>query len=561
MADATSTFTVKGTADVNSLIRGLNSAGESAENAEKKADGFGTKIKDIATGVFSAQLAMEAFKKATEFATKAISDAIAADSTLSANAEVTTTRLTEMSSAFGDIIIGGENGATAIAELNSIIEFINDNLRDFGGQGTIATQAIDLLSGSVVAGSYIADAFSIAWDGVQIAISGIINITEILALGVLNLGRALVEVAGLIGGQVLIGFSSLLEGSVSLAESLGAGGLLPEGVRTSIQSIRSLGENLVNTSDPLDTLQQGIIGVGLHIGDFQRDIDENTNSIMETISAGIEFRESFSSLTPTVLTASDSVSTFTGAVAESTEEIEQWNFEVDKFMTFMNQPFIDPKMHAEALADKARGEMEAVMEEMAEQKRKLSVLIGMNAEGAENEGFGFGRLLGKDYDAMKEFSSSIGDVAGGLGNTISSGFGAALQSTENFGKAFKTALGQSLISQGTSEILTGISNMIPFGPMFNPIAGTARIAAGTAMLGAGRLMGGKGGSGGTPSGGGSRSVGEYSGMPVAEPAKREGPVNLVDYTGVTIVTNDTDSMRTLINQTSRTEQLGGNSRV
>jgi hypothetical protein len=62
-------------------------------------------------------------------------------------------------------------------------------------------------------------------------------------------------------------------------------------------------------------------------------------------------------------------------------------------------------------------------------------------------------------------------------------------------------------------------------------------------------------------GGGDRSVGESSGIMPAENQRRQGPLNLIDYTGVTIVTNDTDSMRTLINQTSRTEQFGGNSRV
>jgi hypothetical protein len=77
-------------------------------------------------------------------------------------------------------------------------------------------------------------------------------------------------------------------------------------------------------------------------------------------------------------------------------------------------------------------------------------------------------------------------------------------------------------------------------------------------------MGGGGGSapsGGGGGGGGGRSVGESSGMtPVAQP-QRQGPTNLIDYSGVTIVTNDTDSMRTLIDRQSRTAATGGTSRV
>jgi len=105
--------------------------------------------------------------------------------------------------------------------------------------------------------------------------------------------------------------------------------------------------------------------------------------------------------------------------------------------------------------------------------------------------------------------------------------------------------------------------MIPFGPNFNPAAGAARIAVGGSMLAIGKAMGGGGGSApsGGGGGGGGRSVGESSGMtPVAQP-QRQGPTNLIDYSGVTIVTNDTDSMRTLIDRQSRTAATGGTSRV
>jgi hypothetical protein len=43
--------------------------------------------------------------------------------------------------------------------------------------------------------------------------------------------------------------------------------------------------------------------------------------------------------------------------------------------------------------------------------------------------------------------------------------------------------------------------------------------------------------------------------------QQSGPVNLIDYTGVTIVTNDTDSMRTLMDRQARTAQAGAGSRV
>jgi hypothetical protein len=210
--------------------------------------------------------------------------------------------------------------------------------------------------------------------------------------------------------------------------------------------------------------------------------------------------------------------------------------------------------------ERVQTQIAAAIAMAVEAKGKIAAAL----QPGEGEGGGFFDVqkLEKDYDAMAEATSAFEGTASGLGSSLSSSFGAALGSTENFGKAFKAALGQALVSQGITEILTGISNMIPFGPMFNPAAGAARLAGGSAMLLAGKAMGGKGSApGGGGGGGGGRSVGESSGMtPMTQP-QRQGPTNLIDYTGVTIVTNDTDSMRTLIDRQARTATAGAGSRV
>jgi hypothetical protein len=213
----------------------------------------------------------------------------------------------------------------------------------------------------------------------------------------------------------------------------------------------------------------------------------------------------------------------------------------------------------QAELERVQTSIAAAVAAAVEAKGKIAAAL-QPGEGEGGGGFFDVQRLQKDYDAMGEATSAFEGTAAGLGNSLSSSFGAALGSTEDFGKAFKAALGQALVSQGITEILTGISNMIPFGPMFNPVAGAARLAGGTTMLAIGKAMGGKGSAPGG-AGGGGRSVGESSGMtPVAQP-QRQGPTNLIDYTGVTIVTNDTDSMRTLIDRQSRTAATGGTSRV
>jgi hypothetical protein len=142
----------------------------------------------------------------------------------------------------------------------------------------------------------------------------------------------------------------------------------------------------------------------------------------------------------------------------------------------------------------------------------------------------------------------------------------AITSGERIDKALKKALSGMLKTLGSTYLAQGTALMIPppYNPQGNPAAGKVMLGVGAGMLALGMAFGGGGGKssgGGGGGGGGERSVGESSGIMPAEGGRRQGPLSLIDYTGVTIVTNDTDSMRTLINQTSRTEQLGGNSRV
>jgi hypothetical protein len=107
---------------------------------------------------------------------------------------------------------------------------------------------------------------------------------------------------------------------------------------------------------------------------------------------------------------------------------------------------------------------------------------------------------------------TLGGTTKGVASSVSSSLGAALGTTEDFGKAFQAALGQSLIALGIQETLTGISNLIPFGPLFNPVAGAARLVAGPSLIAAGRGLGGGGGS--SPSVPAQRSAGSSSSVNV-----------------------------------------------
>jgi len=576
MADATSTFVVRGPADVDDAVRGLNKVGESAKDAGNKAETFGEKVRTAATGLITGETAMAAFAKATEFATEAVREAISADERLSTAAGQVSGAMTDLKVSLGNIVIGGENGATAIAGLADILLDLSDVIGGAGEEGGIALIAVNALKDGLIGLTYVVDAGAIAWAGLKTGVDVILGSLVAAAQGVTGISNALADLAQIFVGGAIEAFAGLLEGTIDLAESLGAGGLLPEGARASVQSIRELGQSIGEGMDPMARLREAGDGIAGTF-DLVRDNATETISGLRTFFGTTEdLRTGLRDSRTEIDLGTTSTRTYTGAVREAQQAVEEWAFtELEAAEIFgMQRPEVaqprapvtsrpeGDQLDSEGLREYIGGIETATeaQERLFQSKEKLTAA---GQSGEEGGSFFNVEKLSKDYDAMEEATTAFEGTASGLGSSLSSSFGAALSSTEDFGKAFKEALGQALVSQGISEILTGISNMIPFGPQFNPVAGTARLAAGGAMLAAGKLMGGKGSAppGGGGGGGGGRSAGESSGLTPMSQSQAPSPLSLVDYTGVTIVTNDTDSMRTLIDRQTRTAASGGMARV
>jgi hypothetical protein len=476
----------------------------------------------------------------------------------------------------GNIVIGGANGATAMFNLADILLDLSDALGGAGEEGGIALIAVNALKDGLIGLTYVVDAGAIAWAGLKTGVDVILGSLVAAAQGVTGISNALADLAQIFVGGAIEAFAGLLEGTIDLAESLGAGGLLPEGARASVQSIRELGQSIGEGMDPMARLREAGDGIAGTF-DLVRDNATETISGLQTFFGVTEdLRTGLRDSRTEIDLGTTSTRTYTGAVREAQQAVEEWAFtELEAAEIFgMQRPEVaqprapvtsrpeGDQLDSEGLREYIGGIETATeaQERLFQSKEKLTAA---GQSGEEGGSFFNVEKLSKDYDAMEEATTAFEGTASGLGSSLSSSFGAALSSTEDFGKAFKEALGQALVSQGISEILTGISNMIPFGPQFNPVAGTARLAAGGAMLAAGKLMGGKGSAppGGGGGGGGGRSAGESSGLTPMSQSQAPSPLSLVDYTGVTIVTNDTDSMRTLIDRQTRTAASGGMARV
>jgi hypothetical protein len=562
MADATSTFTVRGRADVDDAVRGLNKVDDAAKKAAAGGESLGSQFKTMAGSIIGAEAAMQLFSAATQFATESVAKAIEADERLAASAADVSSAFTELQVNLGNIIIGGENGAIAMNALADILLDLSDALAGSAEEGSVAVMVVDALREGIIAITYVVDGAVIAWEALKVGITAATAVVYAAGRGVVGLATALADMVQVGIGMAVDGFATLLESSVELARAVGAGGLLPASVDESITSMRGFADSMREGMDPMARLRETGNDIAGTFEVVTDQVEESSRTILDQVDASETLRTSLRDTRAEL----DLTTTSTRSYARAATEAAQATWE-----------FSDAEAGLKLNADSGAGKQQAMlglgvdpkMEQAGadalafaiETKGKIAAAL-TGGEGEGGGGFFDVQKLEKDYDAMAEATSAFEGTASGLGSSLSSSFGAALGSTENFGKAFKAALGQALVSQGITEILTGISNMIPFGPMFNPVAGAARLAGGSTMLAIGKAMGGKGSApGGGGGGGGDRSVGESSGMtPMTQP-QRQGPTNLIDYTGVTIVTNDTDSMRTLIDRQARTATAGAGSRV
>lgn len=237
-----------------------------------------------------------------------------------------------------------------------------------------------------------------------------------------------------------------------------------------------------------------------------------------------------------------------------TQLIERWNQAGQQLRNLTEN-----QVKLNLLFDVERAEYDAarLVEIAIEAKEKIAAALYVDPE----TGFGLSIALGKEYDAAREAMTMLGSAAESLGSALSAGLGAALAAQEDFGKAFVAAVGQSLVSSGIQTVLEGLKALIPLPGLFNPVAAATAGATGGAMIIAGKLMGGKGNAPSGGGGGGGRSVGESAGLAPVPMAGPQAPVTLTDFTGVTIVTNDVDSMRTFTERQTRTAETGGTARV
>lgn len=572
MSDATSTFTVRARADVAGAVEGLRDVADAVDDVDIRAGSLSIQFSEMAGAIITAELAMAAFQAAVEFSNDSIAKAIELDADLAKEATIAAQQTDRFRASLGKLFLGGEDAQQNIREVGTAMQALSEYTSTLSESLDIGTTAVDVFKVALAATSNVITGVSIFW-------TGLVTTLEIGAATVYTVVDAWTTLVTVIADFIqntaaaaIDAFAGLIDGSVRLADSLGAGGLVPEAARTAGESLRELAESLVVTetvSDRAAGFTQRFAGTLDQLGDSARENSEWVRGIM---TANTDFMDALFGTTEVHEQATEATRNNTrarvdnsAAIAEQIaamnaqdeawdELIQQWNRAGQEL-----RALTENQVKLNLMFDLERAEYDAarLVEIAIEAKEKVAAALYVDPE----TGFGLSVALGKEYDAAREAMTMLGTAADSLGTALADGLGAALSAQENFGKAFTAAIGQSLVSSGIQTILEGLKALIPIPGLFNPAAAAVAGATGSAMVLAGKAMGGKGSAPSGGGGGGGRSVGESSGLSPVPTQRMDAPVTLTDFTGVTIVTNDVDSMRAFTDRQSRTAETGGTARV
>jgi hypothetical protein len=543
MADATSTLVINARADVNDAVAGLNKLDDATVKTTRAADGFGTQFRAMAGALITTEVAMRAVGAAAQFVSSSIGQAVEADKALQTATAATTVQIGALQVAFGNLVIGGEQGAEAVLLLNDVLGDLTEVLLRTGESGSLATGAVNGLVTSLEVMANVVDGGVLAWEAFRVLVVSVTASAFALGQGITGIARTLADLTVNVVGRAIEGFADLLDGTVQFARSVRAGGLLPEGINDTITSMRTLGAELQAGTDPMARLNEtgaGIAGTFMQLG---AEFQQSRETVQSTFAATETFRIA---LSQTRMETEDLTTATRSLTSARQEAVAAMAFGDDEGIKLGIQQTIDPKAAAAQIADKLQAERDAVLASAMDTKQKLQAVL----EQGSPDG---GKLLTKQYDGAKEALSTLASGAQSFGGALESGLGAALASTEDFGKAFQKALGQSLVGSGIQTALEGAKALIPIPGLFNPAAAAVAIPLGFAMIGAGRALGG---SGSAPKSGGAASGPGSSGIQPATPLPATRSVSATNWDGLTIITEDPDTFRRLGRGLERTEAIG-----
>jgi len=511
MALATAKIKIEG--DAKDAVGAFKDAEKAGGSLREELNDLGSGFGDMAKGMITAEAIMATVRAGMEFVREA-SAAYAEENRLVADGMATVAdRGHALKAAFGGLILGGDGTTQSMAALSQVMEYftgvLEDNEGALAGNGEVMIVLIRTMQHAARFGNALIDVFGLLKLAGEALGQGMVITFE----AVQGLGLALYDVTSFISGTAIEAFAGLAEGAINLADTIGIGGLLPEGARESMESLRELGESMQEVPPFAERMADTMDAVAYSQGEMTNALDEfaadaeRRQQILEGFDAVMD--EIVDGLKNGTLETDNFVSSqeaMGAAVAATTERLKEQ----------MEQ--LRLKAEAEAMDAKRKESEAAAMERAAFARDEAD----MSARAA------FGRQQEKDaiqetIDAQRALEEQRKESARNTATIVANEAAAVLKGQKSMKEAVFGTIAGALEAKAMANFIEGTAMMFIPGAQAQAaghLAAAAAYAAGAASV---RALGGIGGG----KGGGSTAA-SAGAAPAERPAAQMGSTTTIN---------------------------------
>ena len=518
MALATAKIKIEG--DAKDAVGAFRDAEQASTGLRDKLTDVRSGLGEMAAGMVTAEAVMGTLRAGMDFIREA-SAAYAEENRLIADGMATVAdRGASLRTAFGGLVLGGDGAAQSMAALSQVIEYFTEVLEENEGALSGNGESIQIL----ITGIQYAARFG---NGL-IDVFGVLKLTgEALGQGMVvtyeavqGLGLALYDVTSFIAGTAVEAFADLAEGAVSLAETIGIGGLLPNGARESVDSMRALAESMQDVPPFADRMAATMEAAAYSQGELTNALDEfvadssRRQEALADLDAAME--QILEGLKAGTLATDDFVSSQEGAaraVAETTERIKE---QIEQLRL---------KAEAEAMEAK-RKDSEAASMEAAAFARDEADQAARRAFEQQQEKERTRELI----EAQDQLQRSRSEMARNTASVVANEAAAVIKGQKSMKDAIFGTIAAALEAKAMANFIEGLALMLIPGAQRQAtghLAAAAIFAAGAASV---RALGGIGG--GKGKGSTAASAGAAPAEPVAMQTSSSTTINVSPNFGV-----------------------------
>jgi hypothetical protein len=509
---------VKIEGDASDAKKAFRETGAAADGLTGKLRDARSGLGDMVGGMLTAGAVMGTLRAGVDFVRQATEAYGRENEQVAGGMQMLQRSSADLQAALGGVLLGGDRAGQSMAALSRVVEYLTEVAREnegaLTGQGGAMTTVIQGLQMAARFGNGLIDVFGLLKLAAEATAQGAIVLGE----GIVGASQALGDLIDYIAGTALRGFASLAGGAISLAETLGAGGLLPSSARETLAEIERLGAGLQDVPPLMDRFERTAFAAA----NAQRELTD----ALDLFVADSGRRQ-------------EALDAFDGAMEEIIGELQAGTIEVDRFTESQGRAAAAVavttdriKQQAEAIRAKAEADaLEAKAKDMQGEQIALEQRAQREADAAARRLF----EIEQEKEALRELAAEAERIASARASAAQAVIG-SMQA-----EVAAVVAGQSTIKQAILGTVAAVLEQraaayaaeaaaLVFVPGFQAQAfGLAGAALAMTVAAAGiRAAGGGGGGGGSPS---AAAAGAAPSAPSA-PESRNTTINVAPNFGV-----------------------------